>query len=86
MGAREVERGAVGVVQRALHGLLGRQIGQAPHRQAVVDPDLVVRRRVGEPERQDALLLEVGLGDAGEAAGEDRHAAHEPRLHRGVLA
>ena len=39
-----------------------------------------VGRRVGERERQDPLLLQVGLVDAGEAAGEDHHAAAEARL------
>ena len=49
-------------------------------------PICVVGGGVGERERQHALLLEVRLVDAGEAAGEDHLAAAEPGLHGGVLA
>ena len=51
------------------HRLVGGQIGQAEQRDAVLLADLVVGGRVGEPQRQHALLLQVGLGDAGEASG-----------------
>ena len=59
--------------------------GQAEHVDAVVLADQVVRGGVGERQRHEALLLQVGLVDAGEAAGEDHLAVAEPRLHRGVL-
>ena len=39
-----------------------------------------------EGQRQQPLLLQVGLVDASEAAGDDRRAAEQPRRQRGVLA
>ena len=77
---------AVGLGDAAPHRLVGRQVGQAEHRDAVVLADLVVGGRVGERERQQALLLEVRLVDAGERAGEDHPAVAEAGLHGGVLA
>ena len=41
---------------------------------------------VGERQRQHALLLEVGLGDAGERAADHGLGVAEPGLHGGVLA
>ncbi len=70
----------------AATGASGRQVGQAEERQLVVLADLVVDRRVGEREREHALLLQVRLVDAGEAADEDDLAVPEARLHGGVLA
>ena len=67
------------------YGLAGRQVGEAPDGDAVVGADGVVVRRVGEGERQHALFLQVGLGDAGEGAGDHGHAAPEAGFHCGVF-
>ena len=45
---------------------------------AVVLADAVVVVGIGEGEGQEALLLEVGLVDPGEAAGDDRGSAQQP--------
>src|SRR3546814_928978 len=81
----EVDGGAVGLVDGAAHGHVGGQVAQAVHADAVVFADLVEDGSVGEGERQEPLLLQVGLVDAGEAAGEDHLAVAEAGLHRGVL-
>ena len=47
--------------------------------------DALVVVGVGEREREHALLLQVGLGDAGERAHDHRAAVHVARLHRRVL-
>jgi hypothetical protein len=69
--------------QRTFWPGFGRQV---EHVDAVVLADQVVGGRVGEGQRQHALLLQVGLVDAGEAAHDDHLAAAEPGLHGGVLA
>ena len=70
----------------APHRGVGRQVGEAVDADRVVLADLVVGGRVGEGERQQALLLQVRLVDAGEAAGQDHLGVAEPGLHGGVLA
>src|SRR5262249_39488493 len=85
VGAPEVDGGAVGLADLAPHGRFGRQVRQAEHADAVVLADLVVGGRVSECEGQDALLLEVGLVDAGERTSEYGAAVSEPGLHGGVL-
>ena len=74
-----------GLMIRHVHRDVGRELGQAEHVDAVVLADQVVGGGVGEGERHQSLLLQVGLVDAGEAAGEDHLAVAEPGLHRGVL-
>ncbi len=59
---------AVGLDDLGGDRLVGCEVGQAEEREPVVLLDLVVHRRVGEGERQHALLLQVRLVDAGEAA------------------
>ena len=54
--------------------------------QTVVGADKLPVGRVVEDQGQDALLLQVGLGDAGETASDDRPAAQEAGRHGGVLA
>ena len=76
---------AVGRSDLHRHRLIRGHLGQAPHRDAVVLAYALVVGRVGERQRQHPLLLEVGLVDAGEAAGQGQHAAPEPGLHGGVL-
>src|SRR5262245_27359437 len=58
---------ASGLGDHDLHRLAGRQRRKALDRQAVRRVDEVVVLRVLERQGQHALLLEVGLGDAGEA-------------------
>ena len=72
-----------GLAIAAPHRLVGREVGEAEHADAVVLADLVVGGRVGERQRQQALLLQVRLVDAGEAAGEDRP---WPLRNRGSIA
>ncbi len=86
MGGRELDDGAVGVVDPTGDGQVRRQVGQAEDADPVVGLDLVVGRGVGEPEGEEALLLQVRLGDPGEGTGQDRGPAHEAGLHGGVLA
>jgi len=69
-----------------LHRLIRCERGQASHRYAVAFFDPVVGAGVGERERQDALLLQVGVVDAREAAREDHDTASVARLHCGVLS
>lgn len=71
-------RGAVGVVDGALDGLVGGEVCQVCEADAVVLLDEVVVGGVPEREGKEALLLEVGLVDAGEAAGYDGSASEEP--------
>ena len=68
-----------------VHVLAGHR-REAEHVDPVVLVDLVVGGRVGERERHHALLLEVGLVDAGEAAGDRHETEPEAGFHRGVLA
>ena len=72
------------IVQRT--GVSGARSARPWTLMRVVLADLVVGGRVGEGERQQALLLQVRLVDAGEAAGEDHLGVAEPGLHGGVLA
>ena len=76
---------AVGLDDLALDVLAGHR-GEAEHVDAVVLTDLVVGGRIGEGQRHEALLLQVRLVDAGEAASEDHHTTAEPGLHRSVLS
>src|SRR5690606_23081592 len=63
---------AVGVVEDGLH-LLARLDGEDVHeRDAVALADLLVVGGIREGEGKPALLLEVGLVDAGEGADDDR--------------
>ena len=70
--------GAVGVVDGAEDGLVGGEVGEADEADAVVLADAVVVGGVLEGEGEEALLFEVGLVDAGEAAGYDGSASEEP--------
>src|SRR5690348_15675151 len=65
---------AVGVVDPALDGLVGCQGAQVEEAQAIVRAYAVVVGGVCESEGQEALFLEVGFVDAGEATGDDGHA------------
>ena len=79
-------RRAVGPRDRALDGTVGPKRRKAEHAQQIVLSDHVVGRRIGEDEREDALLLQVGLVYACEGPGEDHHRPAVARLHRRVLA
>ena len=61
-------------------GLVGGEVGQAGQADAVVLADQVVVGGVLEGEGEEALLFEVGLVDAGEAAGYDGSASEEPAV------
>ena len=76
---------SVGVVDHRRDLSVRGDLGQADQRNPVVDPDLVEVGGIDEPQTQHALLLEVGLGDPGEGAGDDRRPGHVPRFHRSVL-
>src|SRR3954451_21956553 len=62
---------------------LGRQI---QHVDPIALVDQVVGGRIRKRQRDQSLLLEVRLVDAGEAARQDDDATAEPWLHRRVLA
>ena len=78
--------GVVGVVDGAEDGLVGGEVCEVCEADAVVLTDAVVVGGVLEGEWEQALLLEVGLVDAGEAAGYDGGASEEPGGEGGVLA
>jgi len=73
-----------GLGDHALHVLVGNR-RKVEHADAVVFADLVVRVGIGEGERHEALLLQVGFVDACERTGEDHDAAAEAWLHRRVF-
>src|SRR6185437_15104267 len=77
--------GAVRVYQAASYRLAGRQLPQSEQAQPIVRPDPLVVVRVGEGQGEQALLLEVRLVNAGEAARDHRRAAEEPGTQGGVL-
>ena len=85
MDAFEVDGASVGLHDLAAHVLAGHG-GKIEHADAVVLADEVVGGRVGERQRHQPLLLQVGLVNTSEAAGDDDDAAAEAWLHRGVLA
>ena len=66
-------------------GLARRELGEPDHVDRVVGPELLVVGRIGERQREHALLLEVGFVDPRERAHDDRPSAHIARLHRRVL-
>src|SRR5713101_1559038 len=67
-------------------GLAGGEMREPRDARAVVLVDEVVVGSLREGQGQDALLLEIGLGDPGEAPDDDDLAAQVARRHRGVLA
>eukprot|EP00053_Salpingoeca_punica_P020385 m.211399 g.211399 ORF g.211399 m.211399 type:complete len:843 (+) comp18318_c0_seq1:197-2725(+) len=69
-----------------LDRLAGGQLGQAKQRDLVALANLGVVSGVAEGQGEHALLLEVGLVDAGEALDDDGAAAEVARLEGGVLA
>ena len=74
------------MIDSQLERAIGRQLGQAQHRELVRLADQLVVRRVAECEREQALFLQVGLGDSREGAGDHDQAAQMAQLHRRVLA
>lgn len=83
---RDLLLGPVRVLEHERQVLAGRERLEAEDVDLVVRARLVVVRGVDEREREHALLLEVRLVDTRERAGDDREAAEESRLERGVLA
>src|SRR6187401_1527621 len=81
----EVDSRTVGLDDLTAHVAAGHG-GQVEHVDPVVLADLVVGVGIVERQRQQSLLLGVGLVDASKRAGEDHDAVAEPWLHRGVLA
>ena len=69
-----------------LDGCVGGEVDEAVDGDAIPLTDRVVVGGVGEREGEHALLLEVGLVDAGERAGDHGAGAPEAGLHGGVLA
>lgn len=84
MGEGDVEGGAVGGVNTEGHGLADGKLS-AEKVNLVVGGDLVVVLGVGEGEREHTLLLQVGLVDTGEGAGDDGETAEVAGLESGVL-
>ena len=85
--ARNSTVGAVGLVDRRTAPARPGARSASPRTLIVSSSPIgVVGRRVGEGQGQHALLLQVGLVDAGEAAGEDDLGPPEAGLHGGVLA
>ena len=74
-----------GLVRRHSIGDPGARSCRPDDADAVVLADDVVDLGFVEGERQHALLLQVRLMDAGEAANQDGLAAPEPWFHRSVL-
>src|SRR5882724_1967490 len=66
-------------------GLARRELGEVRDAHTVVLLQQVVVGRLGERQRQDALLLEIGLGDPGEAPNDDDLAAEIAWRHGRVL-
>ena len=77
---------AVGVGEFDGHVLARGEILQTENGDAILFLDLVVVGRVHEGQRQHALLLEVGLVDAGQALGEHHANAQIAGFHGGVFA
>jgi hypothetical protein len=69
----------VRVAEHALDGRSGGQMGEPHQAQQVVLADALVVCGLGEGQRQEPLLLEVGLVDAGEAPGDDSRAVEQAR-------
>ena len=70
---------AVRVFHTALHGLAGRHVRQPDEADAIVLAYAVVVRGILERQCQQALLLEVGLVNAGKAAHDYRRATEKTR-------
>ena len=77
---------AIRVVNGEVEVLAWREGRQALDIDAVVGTEFVVVSRVGEGKREHALLLEVGLVNAGKAADDDGQAAEEAGFESCVLA
>src|ERR687888_1756957 len=60
---RQRLRRAIGVLHDARDGFPWGQLSESDQADAVVLPEVVVVRRIGERERQQALFLEVALMD-----------------------
>ena len=75
-----------GLVQQQRTGFVGGQRGEIEDGDAVVLADRVVAGRIGEGERQQALLLQIGLMDPGEGPGQYRQPPAVSGLHRRVLS
>src|SRR5260370_26930480 len=84
--ALDRDRLASRLVDHHLHRLARGQPGQPFDADPVRLLEQVVVRRLGERERQDPLLLEVRLVDAGEALDDHDLAAEVPRRHGRMLA
>jgi hypothetical protein len=67
------------VVERDSQVPVGREARDAADADAVFLLDLLVVRRIDEGQRQDSLLLQVGLVDAREAANDHGRGAEQPR-------
>src|SRR2546427_608271 len=78
-------RFAVGLMNGDAHRLARRQSLQPRHADPVGLLDLVVVLGIGEGQGQDALLLQIGLMNAGEALRDDDLHPQEPRRHGCVL-
>ena len=86
MRKRELLLRAIRMLQHERQVLARRERLEANDIDLVVRPHLVVVRGVHERQREHALLLEIRLVDTRERARDDREAAEEARLERGVLA
>ena len=82
---REFHGLAVSLVENTGHRVVRCQVGQAADRDGVAVSNRVPRGRIVEGEREDALLLQVRLMDAGERLCEHRVATAKAWFHRCVL-
>lgn len=86
LGTAELEVTAVGPGDATRNRGIRGERRQVEDGDSVVLADLLVCRRVGEGEGEQALLLQVRLVDPCEGAGQDREPTAVSRLHGGVFA
>src|ERR1700722_2006838 len=84
VGTAELPTAPVGLGESTGHRRVRGQLGQVEDRDEVVFADDVVRRRIGEGQREETLLLQVRLMDPGEGAGQDHEPAAVPGFHGGM--
>ncbi len=70
---------AVGMLDAAFDRLRRRHRGQPDQAETVVLADAIVVIRIAKGQREQPLLLQIGLVDAREAAGNDGRTAEQSR-------
>src|SRR5271156_7194590 len=77
---------AVGMFDAAFDRLRRRHLRQPDQTEAVVFADAIVVLRIAKGQREQPLLLQIGLVDAREAAGNHCSTAEQSRRKGGMLA